>query len=84
MGAFNSYTVYDKAGNLLANGKSPGEGVGTMPETYFRSLSADVQHRADVMLVLQESGSIARYRVEQPVVPVSTLGSRENLRESRG
>lgn len=79
MSTFNSYTVYDEVGNLIANGRSSGGGAASSPEPYFRSLSSDIQHRADVMLVLQESGFVARYRVKQPTLPAPMLGSRENL-----
>ena len=76
---FNSYTVYDEAGYLLASGRSAGEGVAGNPKAYFNSLSADIQRCADVLLVLQESGFVARYRVEQPTVPEAMLGPRERL-----
>lgn len=79
MNSFNSYTVYDEAGNLLASGRSSGGGAVSNPELYFRSLSSNIQKRADVMLVLQESGFVARYRVKLLPVPTPTLGPRESL-----
>ncbi len=84
MYSFNSYTVYDKEGNLLASARSSGVAIGTasadnrvspMPGPYFDSLPADVKQRADVMLVLQESGFVVRYRVNQ----LPTLGPRESF-----
>ena len=80
MSSFNSYVVYDKEGFLLAEDRSPGEGVPTMPGPYFDSLPAGIKQCADVMLVLQEGGVIARYRVHQPTMPTPTLGPRTTFR----
>lgn len=79
MESFNSYTVYDEDGNLIADGKSPGCGK-TSPDAYFYSLSLAIQERADVMLVLQEGGFVARYEVKQLTRPIPTLGPREDFR----
>ena len=76
---FNSYTVYDNEGDLIAHGRSSGANSYADPVDYFKSLSPAIQSRAFVMLVLQETGFVARYVVTQPEVPLPPLGPREGL-----
>jgi len=75
MTVFNSYTVYNKEGGLIAHARAT---VGT-PTEYFDGLWLDIQHQAHILLVLQEGGYVAKYMVKQPVVSVPTLGPREGL-----
>ncbi|KKL85366.1 hypothetical protein LCGC14_1955440 [marine sediment metagenome] len=70
MPAFNSYTVYNEEGGLIAHGR---EATST-PETYFARLAVDIRRQAHVLLVLQEQGYVAMYMVTHPVAPVPTLG----------
>lgn len=79
MNAFNSYTVYNEEGYLIANGRTSGGGAASSPEPYFESLSSGIQHHADVMLVLQECGFVAKYKVEHSTVQVSKLRQRMGL-----
>ncbi len=77
MNIFNSYVVFDEEGNLIAHAKDTANS--RIPEEYFEKLSADIQRRAYVMLVLQEGRLVVRYKVTQPDAPAPTLGPRVSL-----
>ena len=79
MFTFNTYMVYDTEGDLIAHDRPSEVSAFSDPIIYFRGLSPAIQNRAVVMIVLQESGFVARYRVTQPRVPTPTLGPREAL-----
>ena len=74
MTAFNSYTVYDEEGHLLAHDRVT-QGI---PTEYFANLGPDTRRSAHVLLVLQEGRYVIRYKVSQQSEPV--LGPREDLR----
>ena len=73
--AFNSYTVYNADGGLIAHDRE----TRSTPETYFEQLSRDIKGRAHLMLVLQEHGNVAMYMVTQPSAPAPMLGRRTTL-----
>ena len=75
---FNSYTVFDKEGHLIMDERLT---KGTS-EAFFNGLPSVIRRRAHVMLVLREDGIIEKYMVEQPTVPVPTLGQKESLRRT--
>ena len=77
--SFNSYVVFDNEGDLIAHSRTGLSGAKTDPVSYFEGLAPDVQSRASVMLVLQETGFVARYVVTQSETPLPTLGPREGL-----
>ncbi|KKL05780.1 hypothetical protein LCGC14_2219240 [marine sediment metagenome] len=72
---FNSYTVFDKEGELIVD---ECQTAGTT-EDYFKGLSLHIRQQAHVMLVLKEGGTVERYKVTQPVIPEPKLGPKESL-----
>ena len=75
---FNSYVVFDKEGSLIAHARSL-SGDNSNPEKYFEGLSRGTQCQAHILIVVQEGGYVARYRVTQPSIPAPTLGPRESF-----
>jgi len=73
--AFNSYTVYNEEGDLIAYDNH----TGLIPEDYFKGLAPDVKLRAHVVLMLQEGLRVYRLKVVQPDAPEPHLEQMETL-----